>query len=171
MKRQSVKPREIAESALRRASADGVVRISTIVAALADTNILVYRYDGRDPRKQHVASDLLRQGIADRSVVIAHQAVIEFYAAVTRPSRGGRPILDRAEATRETEELLATFDVIYPSEELVRAALRATAAYELSWFDALMWAYADTNGLDEILSEDFQSGRTYGRVKITNPFV
>jgi predicted nucleic acid-binding protein len=79
-------------------------------------------------------------------------------------------LLGLADATRETEEMLALFDVLYPTEEIVRSALRATAAYQLSWFDAQMWAYAETNGLTEIISEDFQHGRMYGRVRITNPF-
>jgi len=43
------------------------------------------------------------------------------------------------------------------------------AAYRLSWFDAHLWAYADAFGLDTILSEDFQEGRTYGTVRIVNP--
>lgn len=140
------------------------------MAILVDTNVLVYRYDSRDPRKQHIATDLLRLGIERQSVRIAYQAVVEFYAAVTRTLRGSPPLLDPADATRETEELLAEFDVLYPTEEIVHAALRATAAYQLSWFDAQMWAYADTNGLTEIYSEDFQTGRMYGRVRITNPF-
>jgi predicted nucleic acid-binding protein len=33
-----------------------------------------------------------------------------------------------------------------------------------------MWACADTNGIGEILSEDFQHGRQYGRTTVTNPF-
>jgi predicted nucleic acid-binding protein len=140
------------------------------VAALVDTNVLVYRHDPRDARKQRIATELLRRGIADRSVFIAHQSVIEFYAAVTRPLRGAGRLLEPGDATRETEELLVQFDVIYPGAEVVRAALRATAAYQLAWFDALIWAHAETNGIDEIISEDFQHGRSYGRVKVTNPF-
>ena len=141
------------------------------MVALVDTNVLVYRFDPRDPRKQRVATELLRNGIADGSVVIAHQAVVEFYAAVTRPIRGEAPLLDRADATRETEEFLLQFSVIYPSAEIIRAALRAAAAYDLSWFDALMWAHAETHGIGELLSEDFQHGRAYGAVRVRNPFL
>lgn len=137
------------------------------MVALVDTNVLVYRYDPRDARKQRVATELLRHGIAERSIRVAFQAIVEFYAAVTR---GARPLLDIADATRETEEMLLQFDVLYPTEEVVRAALRATAAYRLSWFDAQMWAYAETNGLTEIVSEDFQHDRLYGRVRVVNPF-
>ena len=108
--------------------------------------------------------------MAEDSIRIAHQAVVEFYSAVTRRNRGSGPLLTPAEATRETEELLVEFTILYPTEHVVRAAMRATVAYQLSWFDAGMWAYAETNGLDELLSEDFQHGRHYGAVRAINPF-
>ena len=56
------------------------------------------------------------------------------------------------------------------TEALVRLALRGAAAYQLSWFDAHLWAYAEFFGLDELLSEDFQDGRLYGTVMVRNPF-
>ena len=167
MTRQNGRERETGDIAAADRREAGRVRICTIVVALVDTNVLVYRYDARDARKQRVATELLRRGIAERSIRVSHQAIVEFYAAVTR---GSRPLLSVAEATRETEEMLLQFDVLYPTEELVRAALRATAAYQLSWFDAQMWAYAETNGLSEIVSEDFQHGRLYGRVRVIDPF-
>ena len=78
--------------------------------ALVDTNVLVYRFDPRFPRKQTIA------------------------------------------------------------DELLRLALRGVATYQLSCFDAHMWAYAERFGLDELVSEDFQHGRMYGTVQVTNPF-
>lgn len=141
------------------------------MVALVDTNVLVYRFDPRDRRKQKIATELLRSGIKAGSLRVAHQAVIEFYAVVTRPIRGGGSLLDPAEATRETEEIIEQFEILYPDENVVRAALRATATYQLSWFDAHMWAYAETNGLTEILSEDFQHGRLYGGIRTVDPFL
>ncbi|HEY3357686.1 MAG TPA: PIN domain-containing protein [Polyangia bacterium] len=140
------------------------------MAALVDTNVLVYRFDGRFPEKQRIATEVLRRGIADDSVRISHQAVVEFVAAVTRPLGGRGPLLAPADAGREAEELLAQFVVLYPNEALVRLALRGAAAYGLAWFDAHLWAYAEHYGLDELLSEDFQDGRLYGRVRAVNPF-
>ncbi len=55
------------------------------MAALVDTNILVYRFDPRFPEKQRVATEVLRRGIAEDSVRVPHQAIVEFVAAVTRP--------------------------------------------------------------------------------------
>lgn len=140
------------------------------MADLVDTNVLVYRFDPRFPEKQAQADKLLREGIERDSVRVAHQAILEFVAAVTRPTRGGLPLLSLDDARRETEELLHQFTVLYPNEELVRLALRGQAAYQLSWFDAHMWAYAEHYGLSRLLSEDFQSGRMYGSVLAVDPF-
>jgi predicted nucleic acid-binding protein len=82
----------------------------------------------------------------------------------------GEPILPRVDALREAEEMLAQFEVLYPTEALVRTALRGAAAYQLGWFDAHLWAYAEHYGLAELWSEDFQHDRLYGSVRAVNPF-
>jgi predicted nucleic acid-binding protein len=141
------------------------------VAALVDTNVLVYRYDPRFPEKKRLATDVLRRGIADGSLRVPHQAIVEFVAAATRPTAAGAPaLLAPDEARREAEEMLTVFEVLYPTEALVRTALRGAAAYQLSWFDAHLWAYAEHYGLAELLSEDFQHDRLYGTVRAVNPF-
>jgi predicted nucleic acid-binding protein len=141
------------------------------VAALADTNILVYRFDPRFPAKQQRATDLLRAGIEGGSIFLPHQAIVEFVAAVTRPLDGAEPLLEPIDARREAEELLTQFDVLYPDGELVRIALRGAAAYQLSWFDAHLWAYAERFGLAQLISEGFQHERLYGSVEAVNPFL
>lgn len=140
------------------------------MAALVDTNVLVYRHDPRDPEKQARAEALLRRGIADASLRIAHQALVEFMAAVSCPLQGLGPLLAPADARRETEDLLRLFPVLYPDAHLVRVAIQGMAAYELSWWDAHMWAHAELHGLDTLYSEDFQAGRWYGGVRVVNPF-
>jgi len=87
---------------------------------------------------------------------------VEFVSAVTRPGRGVKPLLPRTTAYCEAEELLSQFVILHPNEALVRTALRGAAAYQLSWYDAHMWAYAECYGLAELLSEDFEQGRLYG---------
>ena len=141
------------------------------MASLVDTNVLVYRHDPRFPDKQRQATDLLRQGIVNDSLRIPHQAVLEFVAMVTRSSGGAPPLLSLEEARREAEELLTEFPILYPDESVLRMAVRGSATYQLSWFDAHLWAYAECFGLEELLSEDFQHGRWYGAVQVRNPFL
>lgn len=141
------------------------------MTALVDTDILVYRFDPRDERKQQVATELLRRGIEQDSIRVPHQAIVEFVQAATRPARAGGPgLLPKLDALLEAEAMLAQFKVLYPAESLVRLAVRGAATYQLNWFDAHIWAYAEHYGLTELLSEDFTDGRRIGSVLIVNPF-
>jgi len=143
------------------------------VASLVDTNILVYRFDPRYAAKQKIAIELLRRGLISGEVLLSHQAILELVAVVTRP-RGdldGKPLLPPAEAHAVAEQWVKQFPVLYPDEQVLTSALRAVAAYQLSWFDAHLWAYAEANGIPEILSEDFEHGRYYGSVRTVDPFL
>jgi predicted nucleic acid-binding protein len=62
------------------------------VAALVDTNVLVYRFDSRDLTKQARAREVLRSGLERGTVWLPHQALLEFVAAITRPLGEG-PLL------------------------------------------------------------------------------
>jgi predicted nucleic acid-binding protein len=141
------------------------------VAALIDTNILVYIFNPFDPHKQRLAIELLDRGLVEDSLRVPHQAIVEFVSSVIRLRGREKPLLSRAAAYREAEELLSQFVILYPNEALVRTALRGAAAYQLSWYDAHMWAYAEHYGLTELLSEDFEHGRLYGTVRAVNPFL
>jgi predicted nucleic acid-binding protein len=47
----------------------------------------------------------------------------------------------------------------------------SAAAYQLAWYDAHLWAYAECYGLNELFSEDFEHLRFYGSVRAVNPFL
>lgn len=140
------------------------------MGAIADTSILVYRFDPRDRRKQQIARELLREGAANGSIVLAHQSIVEFVSAVTRPLRQYPRLMSLEHAARETEDLILQFEILYPNAEVIHNALRGAATYQLSWYDALIWSYAETFDLTEIISEDFQHRRNYGSVRILDPF-
>lgn len=141
------------------------------MAALVDTNVLIYSVDARFPEKRRTATALLRRGIVEDSVRVPHQAIVEFMAVTSRPLKTGDRLLSPEEARRQAEEFLSEFLVLYPNEAIVRTALRGAAAYQLAWFDAHLWAYADYYGLNELISEDFENGRLYGTVRAMNPFL
>ena len=133
--------------------------------------MLVYSIDPHDPEKQQTAAALLRDGATSQTIKLPHQAVAEFFSVVTRSRRGAQPLLGLVAAVEVTERLLAVYEVLYPSGDQVRLALRGAAAYQLSWYDAHLWAYAEHFGLDVLYSEDFQHDRLYGSVRVINPFV
>jgi len=143
------------------------------VASLIDTNVLVYRVDARFPEKQRVARDVLNAGLEPDRLALPHQAILEFVSVVTRPRRDlqGGSLLSTSEALQEADVLMRQFPVLYPDAEVLTTAIRGAATYRLPWFDAHLWAYAEVNGLPEILSEDFSHGQHYGSVRVRNPFL
>jgi len=141
------------------------------VASLVDTNILVYRCDPRDPAKREAAREVLRVGEVSGELRIPHQSLVEFVNSATRLRGRDEPIMTLEAATRQAEFFMVQFPILYPNEHVFRLALYGTATYRLPWFDAHLWAYAEHYGLPEILSEDFEHGRRYGTVRITNPFL
>jgi predicted nucleic acid-binding protein len=141
------------------------------VPVLVDTNLLVYLFDSRYPQKQQTAASFLLGGSFGTEIHLPHQAIVEFLSAVTRPTKKRPPLLSRDEALLEAEELIEVFTVLYPTEEVLRTAFRGASAYQLSWFDAHLWAYAEVYGLPTLVSEDFQHGRRYGKVVALNPFL
>jgi predicted nucleic acid-binding protein len=139
---------------------------------LADTNVLVYRFDHRFPEKRARAEALLREGIVSGEARISSQSVVEFLSAVTRPGQSrSAPPLARADAVREAERLVNEITVLYPEDAQLRLALRGTLTYQLAWFDALIWSCAEHNGLEVLYTEDFQHAQVIGRVRIENPFL
>lgn len=144
-----------------------------MAVSLVDTNVLVYCFDPRDRDKQRIAEAVLRDGLRDDSLVLPHQALVEFVPALTRPRPGlgeAGPVTPE-EARRTAEALMDQFAVVYPTRDVLVAACRGAAAYSLSWFDAHLWAYAEVLGIPEILSEDFEHGRRYGSVRVRDPFL
>lgn len=143
------------------------------MASLIDTNVLVYRVDARFPEKQRIARDVLNAGLEPDRLALPHQAILEFVSVVTRPRRDlqGDSLLSTSEALQEADVLMRQFPVLYPDAEVLTTAIRGAATYRLSWFDAHLWAYAEVNGLPEILSEDFSHGQHYGSVRVRNPFL
>lgn len=138
---------------------------------LIDTDVIVYRFDPRDKVKQGIATELMREGVGQ--VVVPHQVLLEFFSVVTKPRAdlGGQSLMSRKAAIERVERLQQQFIVLWPDAHVLSAALHGVVAYGLSWFDAHLWAYAQVNGIAEILSEDFEHGRHYGRVRVTNPFM
>jgi len=78
--------------------------------------------------RQAIATEALRRGTEDDSLRLPHEATLEF-AAVTRvEASDGLLLLSPEDARREAEEFLSQFDVRYPTEALVRTAMRGAAA-------------------------------------------
>ncbi|MCZ8131678.1 MAG: PIN domain-containing protein [Steroidobacteraceae bacterium] len=135
--------------------------------AFVDTNVVVYLFDDREPKKRARAVALLeRLAQADSVPVVSTQVLQEAYVALTR--KVGVP----AEEALATLQLMegASFDVQPVDAKLVWRAAARSAADRLSFWDALVVETARDAGCAVLYSEDLQDGQDFDGVRVANPF-
>jgi predicted nucleic acid-binding protein len=130
-----------------------------------DTNILIYAVDNRAGQRHHAAGRLLRHALRQQTLFLPVQVLGEFCNAATR--KLGQPA-DAIEPFLSSWTALARIEP-YRAEDLGHA-LHAHAEHGLPFWDALIWAVCARAGVPVLASEDFQNGRTLGRVTFLDPF-
>lgn len=129
--------------------------------------ILVYVYDRSEPVKQQRALETLDSILSAGIGVISTQMLAEFFVTVTW--RLTVP-LTVAEAYTRLENLLQVWPVVVMSDLTVLEAARGVRDYQMSFWDAQIWAAARLNQITTVLSEDFNSGAVIEGVRFINPF-
>ena len=131
--------------------------------AFLDTNVLVYAFDPANSKKREQARVLIQSP----GWWISWQVVQEF----------AHVALHRFAVPLKVKDLKDYLEVallprcrVYPSPEIYRQALRYQGETGHRFYDCLILASALASGARTILSEDLQDGRSYGPVKVRNPF-
>ena len=131
-----------------------------------DSNILIYAFDTGEPRKR-AKSRALIESLPAESIVLSAQVVNEFYFTVTRKLSRKAPAAQAEEAVRG----LSGFRILPLDYRLSLAAMELIRKHQLSIWDALIVESALEGRCRTLFSEDFQDGRKYGSLKVTNPFL
>lgn len=139
-----------------------------MISVLIDTNLLVYLYDLSEPEKRQQALEVLQQVHDAQSGALSAQVLSEFYSAVTR--KLGQP-LTAAQAQTQIEQFARIWPVFPVTAQVVLEAIRGVREYQLSFWDAQIWAVACLNRVPTVLSEDFSPGAEIEGVRFVNPFV
>ena len=138
-----------------------------MAAVLVDTNLLVYAWDPADALKQARAIATLDGLRSAGSGRLSVQSLAEFFAAITR---GAKPRLTLAEATKQVEGLAASWPVLDVTPLVVIEATRGVREHQLAYWDAQLWATARLNQIPVIFSEDFAGGSVLKGVRFVDPF-
>ena len=131
-----------------------------------DTNVLVYSLDGGAPNKQARAKEIL-SGRGGAPLIIPAQALAET-SRVLLVKR--RPPLPPDDVGSFIQSLAAAFAIVPLTHTLVEKAIRGVKEYQLSYFDAQIWAASKQAGAAVLLTEDGQDGQSLEGVRIINPF-
>lgn len=134
---------------------------------LIDTNLLIYLFDQNQPDRQSRAKDVLEHlelmGLGRLSV----QNLAEFFSVSTRKLT---PPLSPTEALRQVNLFARAWPVFDLTPLIVIEAGRGVRDYQMSYYDAQIWATAHLNQISVIFTEDFNVGATLEGVHFVNPF-
>jgi predicted nucleic acid-binding protein len=134
---------------------------------LIDTTILVYVYDLSEPEKRERAVETLEQIRDIGTGVVSAQVLSELYNVVTRKLE---PPLAPDEADGQMRALARVWPVVPVTSAVVFEAVRGVREYQLSFWDAQIWAAARLNRLSTVLTEDFNPGAVIEGVRFVDPF-
>lgn len=131
-----------------------------------DTNVLVYSTDSSAGAKHARSTALLTTALSRGVLFLPTQILAEYYGVVTRKLKL-RPEVARGNV--DTWAQAAAAVVAYDLADL-RTAMEVAAKHNIAAWDALVWAVCERAGVGTLVTEDFQDGRTLGRVTFLDPF-
>jgi predicted nucleic acid-binding protein len=130
-----------------------------------DTNVLLYRKDPRDPRKQSIADSLIR---SLQDGVLLWQVACEYVAASRKLAPYG---YSQTEAWDDIEDLSLIWSCRLPSLDTFRHARALIGRFSLSFWDALIVAACLDAGVMRLYSEDFSAYPRIDTLEVINPFL
>jgi len=136
------------------------------VSTFVDTNVLIYAHDRTQGRHHEIASTIVAGLWESGGGMLSTQVLQELYVNLSRKLR--KP-MSRPRARTVIERYMA-----WPIHQVESADILAAAELEhrhtLAFWDALLVVAAQRLGAARILTEDMQPGRSFGGVRIENPF-
>ena len=137
------------------------------MSVLVDTNVLVYTHDPRDREKKRRALEVLDGLIPAELAVLSVQCLTEFYRSVRW--RIAEPLSHTA-ALIEVDRFSRSCRVLDLTGAVVLDGCRGCEAYQMHFWDALIWATAKLNRITHVLTEDFSDGALVEGVRFLDPF-
>lgn len=133
----------------------------------ADTNILVYAFDNRDPVKQKIAQNLLETIGSTGNLVLSTQVLQEFFVTITRKLKPPFPI----STAYELIENFACYPLVQITPTHILNAIQRHEQEKVSFWDALIIEAALFSHCTILLSEDMQDNQLIeNKLRIYNPF-
>jgi len=135
------------------------------LTAFIDTNILIYRLDGKAPAKQRRALSLTTKLYQQNQAVISTQVLQEFYNTATGKLQIASDVVEGLART------IARARVVQLAPPIIFAAMQRHASGMFSFWDALIVEAALAADCATLYSEDMRHGQMVGALTIENPFL
>ena len=129
---------------------------------LVDTNVIVYLYNSDNPEKGDNAQQLIETIITRNLAVISTQIAGELFYHLNKYLKNAKEVVSL---------YLDNWKMLEVNSLIIKEAMRAVSQYQLSYWDAQVWASAKLNQVPFIISEDVPGQNPLETITYLNPFV
>ncbi len=134
-----------------------------------DTNVLVYRLDGREPQKQAKARQLLRQLTSDPAPTILPWQVLGELMRQLRHWQD-QDVITRDGLLRYVAAIRGMFPLVMPTPQVIDHAVELTGHYSLSHWDSMLLGACKAAAVTTLYTEDMGAPTCIAGIRLVNPF-
>jgi predicted nucleic acid-binding protein len=134
---------------------------------LVDTNILIYAHHKREKDKHEQCAKIVNGLVDSDGIVLSIQNLVEFSRVL---SEKALPSIDNELIRQYIFDLSEASTVISYSEHTIMAALMLSKQHKIHFFDALLAATMQENGISKILTENTKDFKKVKWLEAESPF-
>lgn len=129
-----------------------------------DSNVFIYLFDKDEKEKQQRCAELLQELEEEHTLVISTQVVKEVSSILLRKFK--YPVTDLKTFINHLEK----FEVVETPIHIISKGLDLMLTNQLSFWDSLICASAESANCAMIITEDMNDGQLVAGMKIQSPF-
>lgn len=133
---------------------------------LVDTNILVYAHHKKD-EKHGTCAKVVSELVDEDDMVLSIQNLVEFSRVL---SEKVSPSIDKELVKQYVFDLAESSKIISYNEHTVMEALMISKQHKIHFFDALLVATMQENGISMILTENTKDFQKIKWLSVKDPF-
>jgi len=134
---------------------------------LVDTNILIYAVERNEQSKHEAAIAVIDELSEHKDMVIGSQNLAEFSKVLLEKTN---PPQKSSDIVTHIFDFISFGSVISYSEDTVVRAISISKEYGIHYFDALLVATMQENGISKIVTENTRDFKKIGWLEAVNPF-
>ena len=138
-----------------------------IATVFVDSDVLIYRRDRADEKKNDKATEWLEFLWRTQFGRLSTQVLEEFYITATQRLD---PKVPKETARQDVRDLMSWKPVAWDAK-LIADAWSAQDRYKTSWWDSLIVAAAQSAGCRILLTADLPDGQAFDSLEVVNPFI
>ncbi|MFA5049973.1 MAG: PIN domain-containing protein [Candidatus Micrarchaeia archaeon] len=134
---------------------------------LIDSNILIYAHQKKDEEKCVLSAKIVNHLIDNGDIVLSVQNLVEFSRVLSEKSV---PLIDNDLIRQYVFDLIEVSSIIEYNSNTVMNALSISKQYSIHFFDALLVATMQENGISKIITENEKDFEKMSWLEVINPF-